>query len=82
VYLSVHIVEGYIVQPFIMKRAVELKPVVLLMGQAIMMTLFGILGAVVAAPLMVCIQIALEYLYIERTLEKGQSPQIETRRAA
>lgn len=82
VYLGVHLLEGYIVEPIIMKRAVALKPVVLLIGQAVMITLFGILGAVVAAPLMVCIQIALEYLYIERTLEKGQSPQIKSGRAA
>jgi predicted PurR-regulated permease PerM len=70
VYLGVHLIEGYIVQPFIMKRAVELKPVVLLMGQALLMTLFGLLGAIVAAPLLVCIQIALEYLYVERYLGK------------
>lgn len=73
VYLGVHLLEGYIVQPFIMKRAVELKPVVLLMGQAILTTLFGVLGAVVAAPLLVCIQIVLEYLYVERYLDKGGS---------
>lgn len=82
VYLGVHLIEGYIVQPFVMKRAVELKPVVLLMGQAILTTLFGILGAIVAAPLMVCIQIALNYLYVERTLGKGEPRRVESSKAA
>ncbi len=82
VYLCVHLIEGYVVEPFIMRRAVELKPVVLLMGQAIMMTLFGVLGAVVAAPMIVCVQIALEYLYVERTIEKGSEQGSSTRKAA
>jgi predicted PurR-regulated permease PerM len=72
VYLGVHLIEGYIVQPVIMKRAVEVKPVALLMGQAILTALFGVLGAIVAAPLLVCIQIALEYFYVERHLGKGE----------
>ncbi|MFL5813948.1 MAG: AI-2E family transporter [Bdellovibrionia bacterium] len=82
VYLGVHLIEGYIVQPFIMKRAVELKPVVLLMGQAILTALFGVLGAIVAAPLLVCIQITLEYLYVERHLEKGTQQKSALHKAA
>jgi predicted PurR-regulated permease PerM len=78
VYLGVHLIEGYLVQPFIMKRAVELKPVVLLLGQSIMVTLLGPLGAIVAAPLLVCIQIAVEVLYVEHYLgkESDQPPPI------
>jgi predicted PurR-regulated permease PerM len=70
VYLGVHLVEGYIVEPLIMRRAVEIKPAVLLVGQAIFGTLFGIVGIVVAAPFLVCIQVSLEYLYVERYLKK------------
>jgi predicted PurR-regulated permease PerM len=72
VYLGVHIVEGYVVQPFIMRRAVELKPAVLLLGQVSLATLFGLPGAVVAAPLLVCSQILVDYLYVERRLQKGE----------
>jgi predicted PurR-regulated permease PerM len=70
VYLCVHIIEGYIVQPYIMKRAVEVRPALLLVGQAIFGELLGLPGVVVASPLLVCLQIAVEYYYVERKLGK------------
>jgi predicted PurR-regulated permease PerM len=70
VYLGVHIVEGYIVEPYIMKRAVEIRPAMLLIGQAIFGALFGLLGIVVASPLLVCLQVGVGYFYVERKLGK------------
>lgn len=75
VYLAVHIVEGYIVQPFVMKRAVEIRPATLLFGQAAAGALFGVLGSVVATPLIVCLKAAVGYLWIEHRLGKhGPQP--------
>ena len=75
VYLCVHIVEGYIVQPLVMKRAVTIRPATLLFGQAAAGVLFGVLGTVVAAPMIVCIKAAVGYLYIERRVGKeGPKP--------
>jgi predicted PurR-regulated permease PerM len=71
VYLLVHVVEGYVVQPFLMKRAVELKPAVLLLWQLLMGAAFGVLGIVIATPLLVCLEIVIGYLYIERQLGKA-----------
>lgn len=70
VYLGVHMIEGYLVQPLIMKRAVEIHPGILLFWQTLIGVLFGVLGVVVATPLLVCVQIALGYLYVERSLGK------------
>ncbi len=70
VYLGIHVVEGYLVQPVVMKRAVEVRPAMLLLGQAVLAALFGLMGAVVATPLIVCAKIAVGYLYIERRLGK------------
>lgn len=70
VYLGVHIVEGYLVQPFIMKRAVEIRPAALLFCQAVSGALFGVGGIVVATPLLVCLKVTVNYLYVERTLGK------------
>ena len=70
VYLIVHIVEGYVVQPLIMKRAVEIRPAVLLLWQLSIGAIFGVLGILIATPLLVCVQIAVGYLYIEKTLHK------------
>jgi len=74
VYLAVHIVEGYLVQPLVMRRAVELKPAVLLFGQACLGAVFGIMGIVVATPLMVCARALIRYLWVERRLGKTPPP--------
>ena len=71
VYLAVHVIEGYVVQPLIMKRAVSLKPAVLLFWQAAMAILVGIPGVVVATPLLACVQIVIEHLYLERRTPRG-----------
>lgn len=70
VYTLVHVVEGYLVEPLIMRRAVELHPAVLLFWQLAFGAVFGVPGVVVATPLLVCVTSALEYLYIERALGK------------
>ncbi len=70
VYLGVHVVEGYIVEPFVMRRAVELRPALLLFGQGVLGAIFGAIGFVVATPLVVCGQILLGYLWVERRLGK------------
>lgn len=74
VYLLVHIVEGYIVEPIVMKRAVTIHPAILLLWQVTMGTLFGLAGFVVATPLYVCVKIALDHLYVERGLAKTPYP--------
>jgi predicted PurR-regulated permease PerM len=76
VYLGVHILEGYIVQPLIMKRAVTLPPATLLIWQFAMGLIGGPLGIVVATPLFVCLKIAVDYLYVERKLGKQPFPKM------
>lgn len=70
VYLLVHIVEGYIVEPYVMRRAVTLQPGWLLLWQALMAALLGVLGIVIATPLLVCIKAAGGYFWVERYLGK------------
>jgi predicted PurR-regulated permease PerM len=70
VYLGVHVVEGYIVEPFVMRRAVEVKPALLLFGQGVLGAIFGAIGFVVATPLIVCGQILVGYAWVERRLGK------------
>jgi predicted PurR-regulated permease PerM len=70
IYLGVHFVEGYLVQPLIMRRAVELRPATLLFFQMLMGALFGLPGVVTATPLLACLKVAVRYLWIERVLEK------------
>ncbi len=66
-----HVVEGYIVQPLVMKHAVRVRPATLLLGQAAAAAVFGVLGAIVATPLLVCLKVVVGQLYIERRLGKA-----------
>jgi len=70
VYLGVHVIEGYLVQPYVMRRAVEANPALLLFFQALMGALFGLLGLMVATPLLTVIQIVVTTLWIEGRLHK------------
>ena len=70
VYVGVHVIEGYVVQPYVMRRAVEANPALLLFFQALMGALFGLLGLMVAMPLLTVLQITVTTLWIERRLHK------------
>ena len=67
-----HLVEGYLIAPLVMRRAVEIKPALLLAGQGALAAIFGLPGTVVATPLIVCGQTLVEYLWVERRLGKGE----------
>ncbi|HZR09626.1 MAG TPA: AI-2E family transporter [Myxococcales bacterium] len=71
VYLGVHVVEGYLIQPLVMRKAVEIKPALLLVGQGALTAMFGLAGTVVATPLIVCGQTLMDYLWVERRLGKA-----------
>jgi predicted PurR-regulated permease PerM len=70
IYLGIHLIEGYVVEPLIMRRAVVIKPAYLLLWQLVMAAFGGILGIIVATPLLVCVKIMVGYLYTEKMLEK------------
>ena len=70
VYVGVHVVEGYLVEPLVMRRAVEIRPALLLFTQGVFGAVFGLLGTVVATPMLVCIQALTGYLWVERRLGK------------
>jgi predicted PurR-regulated permease PerM len=69
-FLGIQQVEGNLLQPLIMRRAVHVRPAVLLVGQLILGSAFGFLGLLVATPLVAILQIAVGYLYVERALGK------------
>lgn len=74
VYSGVHVVEGYIVDPYVMRRAIRIQPAVLLVWQVTMGLALGIFGFVIATPLYVCLKTAFDYLYVERGLGKRAFP--------
>lgn len=60
VYLFVQNFDGYVVIPMIAKKTVDLAPALVLGMQIVMGTLFGILGLLLADPLLAAIKAALE----------------------
>lgn len=70
VYILVHLIEGYLVSPFVMKYSVRLRPGVLLFWQLFVGTIFGLPGIIVATPLLACLKVGVGYFWIERRLGK------------
>jgi predicted PurR-regulated permease PerM len=81
VYWGVQFLEGHILQPLLMKRGVDLPPVVTLIGLSLMAIVFGFLGMVVAVPVLAAVMVAIKMLYVEdvvgddiQTLDSPDTP--------
>jgi predicted PurR-regulated permease PerM len=73
-YAGVQFVEGNIVQPVVMSRAVSLHPVIIVFALLIMGTLFGFIGVLLAIPLVAALQVLVQELWIKRMNELGTDP--------
>jgi predicted PurR-regulated permease PerM len=70
-YLGVHIIEGYLLTPFVQKRAVRLPPLLTILSQLIMWEIGGLLGVLVATP-MAAVGLALvKTLYLHEPVRPG-----------
>jgi predicted PurR-regulated permease PerM len=67
-YLGLHVLEGYVLVPFIQRKVVLLPPALTLITQMLLGYLLGFWGLFVAAPLTVCGVVLLKMLYVEDTL--------------
>lgn len=64
-YLVVQGLESNLLTPLLMKQMVKLPPALTLLFQALMVTLFGFLGLLLAVPILATSRILIEELYIE-----------------
>jgi predicted PurR-regulated permease PerM len=64
-YCIVQGLESNVVMPLLMKRMVELPPALTLLFQAVMATLFGFLGLLLAVPILATAKILVQELYVE-----------------
>jgi predicted PurR-regulated permease PerM len=65
VYIVAHEVEGNVVAPLVMARAVRLHPAVIAIGVVIMGDLFGALGLIVAVPILAALVILVDELWVK-----------------
>lgn len=60
VYAIVHLVDGYVIVPLVAKKTVDLAPALVMGTQLIMGVLFGVMGLILADPMVAMIKIWLE----------------------
>src|SRR5581483_960031 len=71
VYLIVNQIEGNLILPMIMARNVEMHPAVVTVGLLLMAALFGLIGVLIAIPLLSLMIILVQALWIEPQEAKG-----------
>jgi predicted PurR-regulated permease PerM len=59
IYLALHTVEGQIVTPIILGHSMRLSPLVLILALMVFGWLWGIVGLLLAVPLLVCVKLVL-----------------------
>lgn len=64
-YSIFHLVEGYLLTPFVQKKAVRLPPVLTVLAQFFMWSFAGVLGVAVAAPLTAAGMVLTNELYLK-----------------
>ena len=69
-YVAVQQLEGNVITPLFLKRAVELPPAVTLFSLFLFGSLFGIVGVLLAGPLTVVTYIAIRCLWMQHTLDE------------
>ncbi len=73
VYFIVHAIDGYIIVPMVAKRSVDLAPALVLGAQLLLGALLGILGLILADPIVAMIKVALER-GSENSAERAEGP--------
>lgn len=78
VYLIVNQIEGNVILPLIMARTVDMHPAVVAIGLLLMGALFGLIGVLIAIPLLSVMMILVHALWIEpqeaRSARPGRDP--------
>ena len=73
-YLLIQQVESDLIYPLIMSRVVELHPAVVIFAIFLMGLLFGVLGFILAVPLVAAVNVLVHELWITRMDEMGEDP--------
>lgn len=71
-FAGVQMLEGNVIAPLIQKRTVSLPPALTILSQTILGTLLGVVGLVLATPLMAALLTAVRMIYVEGVLERDR----------
>ncbi len=78
-FLVIQQIEGNVLMPIVVRRAVSLPPALTLFAVVFFGALFGPIGVLLAAPLAVVAFVTVSELYVKRTLEDPEQAQQEER---
>jgi predicted PurR-regulated permease PerM len=70
IFLVCHAVEGYLIAPFVQKRTVELPPALTVMSMTVMGAIFGVVGVILATPLVAIGLVLVREAYVHDVLER------------
>ena len=76
-YLIVQTVDGYVIVPYVAKRTVDLAPALVLAAQLLFGVLFGLMGLLLADPIVATIKVSLEEWSKRRTAGTGAEADAE-----
>ena len=67
-YCVVHAVEGYVLTPWVQKKAIRLPPLLTILSQLFMWSMAGLTGVLVATPLAAAVLVLIKVLYLHEQL--------------
>lgn len=67
-YLALQTAESYTLEPYVMRKADNLAPALVIVGQLFLGVTLGALGLILATPLIVTINVLVQRLYVEDVL--------------
>ena len=73
-FIIIQQIEGNLLQPIVMSRAVDLHPALVVFALLVMGTLFGIVGVFLAVPLVAVLQVLVRELWVQRMDQIGTDP--------
>ncbi len=73
-FVIIQQIEGNILQPIVMSRAVDLHPALVVFAILAMGTLFGLVGILLAVPLVAALQVLVRELWVQRMDQIGADP--------
>ena len=79
-FVIIQQIEGNILQPIVMSRAVDLHPAVVVFAILVMGTLFGLIGVFLAVPLVAALQVLVRELWVQKMDQIGTDPNPPTKR--
>ena len=73
-YTAIQQVESHLIQPIVMSHAVALHPAVVLFGLLLMGSLFGVVGLLLAVPMVATVQVLVRELWVRGMDGTGTDP--------